>query len=63
MYNDPIANKLLEAKAYPGKEVSSVTIGKDVGKSKWNPKTKQYFPILYIYDPFTGDKLEWTPHS
>ena len=27
--------------------------------SGYNPKTGEYFPAMYVFDPFTGEKLVW----
>jgi len=39
--------------------VSHVIIGEHSGNFKFNPRTKQYFPSSFLYDPYTGEKLEW----
>ena len=31
----------------------------DIGRLKFNSKTKRYYPPDYIFDPFTGDELQW----
>ena len=39
--------------------LTRISLGEDSGDSKWNPTTGEYFPALYVFDPFTGDRLEW----
>jgi hypothetical protein len=42
----------------------TLALSSDVGRLKYNPQTKKYFPPDYIYDPFTGEKLDWkTPEQ
>jgi len=57
-YNDPIT-KSLRVSSAEIQEISHVIIGEDMGDMKYNPKTKEYFPAMYIFDPFTGEKLVW----
>ena len=43
--------------------ISHITMGDHVGPFKQNPKNKQYFPAIYNFDPFTGEKLIWTSEA
>jgi hypothetical protein len=39
------------------KAVFTLILGTESGDLKQNPKTKQFFPIDYRFDPYTGEKL------
>lgn len=39
--------------------INTITFSSEVGRLKYNPKTKQFFPPDYIFDPFSGEKLVW----
>jgi len=41
------------------KVVNTITFGENIGRMKFNQRTKKYFPSDYIFDPFTGEKLTW----
>jgi len=59
VYLDPVTNELRSGRD-SCRNISHITLGSDVGPLKRNPKNGQYFPSIYSYDPFTGEKLEWT---
>jgi len=59
VYNDPVTKERKATRATIWNNVSHIIIGDRVGGIKINPKTKEYFPAMYVYDPFTGHKLEW----
>lgn len=40
-------------------DIHTLTFGTDIGRLKFNQRTKQYFPSDYIYDPFSAEKLVW----
>jgi len=58
VYNDPATKTLKVTYASICNNISLIVIG-EVGDMKFNPKTGEYFPAMYIYDPFTGEKLIW----
>jgi hypothetical protein len=58
VFNEPATKALKETYAGINNSISQIILG-DVGDLKYNPKTKEYFPASYIYDPFTGEKLVW----
>ena len=59
VYQDPITRGLKTSYA-SARQVSHITIGDDVGDLKVNPATGEYFPAMYVFDPFTGEELEWS---
>ena len=59
VYQDPVTKGLKETEAQVRNNISHIAIGEKAGEIKRNPKTGEYFPAMYLYDPFTGDKLEW----
>lgn len=59
VYLDPITEKRMDAYSPILKAIQSITIGETAGSMKVNPATGEYFPALYSFDPFTGQKLEW----
>ncbi|MDQ1351150.1 MAG: hypothetical protein QG657_1452 [Acidobacteriota bacterium] len=59
VYQDPVTRGLKETFAFVRKNISHIVIGEKAGDIKRNPKTGEYFPAMYLYDPFTGDELEW----
>ena len=59
VYQDPITRKL-ERSSVSWQELSHVTIGEATGDIKVNPATGEYFPAMYVFDPFTGEELEWS---
>ena len=58
VYRDPVTGKVTATSAKI-EDVASIVIGKHVGNAKHNPKTGEYFPSMYNFDPYTGDKLVW----
>ena len=40
-------------------ELNILTISGDIGRLKFNPKTKKYFPPDYVFDTLSGETLEW----
>lgn len=60
VYNDPVTKMRKQTYGIPGEDISGVKIGEHVGDIKLNPKTGDYFPSMYVYDPFTGHKLIWS---
>ncbi len=40
-------------------DVRILSFDSELGRLKFNPRTGQYFPPDYIYDPFTGEELTW----
>lgn len=59
VYQDPVTKGLKETEAQVWKNISHIAIGEKSGDIKRNSKTGEYFPAMYLYDPFTGEKLEW----
>ncbi len=59
VFRDPVTNNLKTAPANIRNNVYSITIGNNIGKMRFNPKSGEYFPSTFIYDPYTGDKLVW----
>ena len=59
VYLDPITTQRKAGSDGCG-VISHITMGDDVGPLKRNPKNGQFFPAIYNFDPFTGQKLEWT---
>ena len=59
VYHDTVFNKTYESWTNILDLVSHVLIGEKTGNFKYNPATKQYFPPSFIFDPYTGEKLEW----
>lgn len=37
----------------------AITFEPELGRLRYNQRTKQFFPPDYIFDPFTGEKLVW----
>lgn len=62
VYHDPITRKLQYASA-EYKHISHISIGDDAGDVKVNPTTGEYFPAMYVFDPFTGEKLKWSTRA
>jgi len=59
VYQDPITKE--RRKGHDRcRDISHIVMRKDVGPLKCNPKTREYFPAIYNYDPFTGQELTWT---
>jgi hypothetical protein len=61
-YLDPITNQEQDGKEPPEK-IASITIGAAQGDVKKSPTTGEYFPSMYNFDPFTGEKLEWAKRA
>ncbi len=61
-YNDPITNSVKKSPAKIHNKISHIIIEEHIGTLKCNPSNKQYFPAVYNYDPFTGEKLQWATH-
>ena len=59
VYNEPGTEALKLTIVSINQNISRIIIGDDTGDMKLNPKTGEYFPAIFIYDPFTGDKLIW----
>jgi hypothetical protein len=59
VYQDPLTKKLKESRARIENNISHLVIGEKTGDIKMNAKTGEYFPALFLYDPYTGEKLEW----
>lgn len=57
-YFSPIELKEAEQTVSYG-EVRFLELGGEIGRLKVNQRTEQYFPPDYIYDPYTGEKLDW----
>ena len=62
VYHDPITRKLKQSTAQ-WKDISHISIGDDAGDVKVNPTTGEYFPAMYVFDPFTGEKLKWATRA
>lgn len=58
-YLDPVTEDLERAHSKIFGAITSIRIGEHSGKLKLNPKTGEYFPASYIFDPYTGAKLQW----
>ena len=54
VYNDPIAEKRVAGRTRIREKVAGITIGRLAGDSKLNPKTGDFFPAIYSFDPFAG---------
>jgi len=59
VYQDPITRVLRATSDSIGETIASVTIGEHVGNMKRNPETGEFFPPTFVYDPYTGHRLEW----
>jgi len=62
VYADPVTGKP-RGGSCEFSELSDVAFGKHSGTMKVNPMTGEFFPSVYIYDPFTGRKLLWSDHN
>jgi hypothetical protein len=58
-YFDVVTKKQRTSRAVLRDNVMSISIGRNVGNIKLNSKTGEYFPPLFVFDPFTGDRLVW----
>lgn len=58
VYNDPVTHALKESSARL-RELTHIAIGERSGTSKLNPKTGEFFPAMFLFDPFTGEELVW----
>ena len=58
-YLDPVTDGRRFTKTTIQKNIVSIKIGEHVGRMKKNPTTGEFFPAIYSFDPFTGQKLEW----
>lgn len=56
---DPITKQLKRNTLAIRNNVYRVVVGEDIGNIKLNPKTSQFFPPYYNFDPYTGQKLIW----
>ena len=59
VYLDEITRKREVGRDSPGRDIASITFGDSVGDIKMNPVTGEYYPAIYVYDPFSGDELVW----
>jgi hypothetical protein len=59
VYLDPVTRQLRDGQD-SCLNSSHITMGKSTGPLKRNPKNGQFFPSIYNFDPFTGEKLQWT---
>jgi len=58
VYNDLVTHELDWTRA-ERKDISHIVIGKRSGKIKMSPTTRECFPAMYVFDPFTGERLVW----
>jgi hypothetical protein len=58
VYNDTVTRKLDWTRA-ERKDISHIVIGQRSGKIKMNATTQEYFPAMFVFDPFTGERLVW----
>lgn len=58
-YNDPVTKALRQTEAKIMDNIHAIEIGQKVGRLRWNSATETYFPSSYVFDPYTGAKLEW----
>ena len=58
-YNDPVTASYKYSTAQV-RDINHLVIGESIGRIKYNHKTKEYFPSMYVFDPFTGQKLKWS---
>ncbi len=61
-YLDPVTNLEQDGDEYYGK-LAFITIGSKQGTVKKSPTTGEFFPSIYNFDPFTGEKLEWAKRT
>ena len=61
-YLDPITSQEQNGKE-PCEKIASIAIGSATGDVKKSPTTEEYFPSMYNFDPFTGEKLDWTKRA
>ena len=40
-------------------KVAAISMEIDIGKMIFNPRTEQYYPPDYMFDPYTAEKLIW----
>ena len=59
VYQDAITNTLRQTDDSVRDTIASITIGEHVGNMKRNPETSEFFPPTFVYDPYTGHRLEW----
>jgi len=57
-YNDTATRKLDWTRA-ERKDISHIVIGQRSGKIKMNATTQECFPAMFVFDPFTGERLVW----
>ncbi len=62
VYNDPVTHKLDWTRA-ERKDISHIVIGRRVGKIKMNVATHEFFPAMFVFDPYTGERLVWAEHG
>ncbi|MCD6327931.1 hypothetical protein J7M28_10320 [bacterium] len=62
VYNDPVTKGLRES-AVSFSEIGHIAIGEHSGTAKLNAGTGEYFPAIYIFDPFTGERLIWAEYG
>lgn len=57
-YLDPVT-KALKTGESRWHAISHIEMGDSSGTLRRNPVTGEFFPSVYNFDPFTGQKLEW----
>jgi len=62
VYNDPVTHKLDWTRA-ERKDISHIVIGRRSGKVKMNVRTHEVFPAMFVFDPYTGERLAWAEHG
>ncbi|HUT03798.1 MAG TPA: hypothetical protein VM163_07910 [bacterium] len=62
VYNDPVTHKLDWTRA-ERKDISHIVVGERSGKIKMNVTTREFFPAMFVFDPFTGERLVWAEHG
>lgn len=40
-------------------EITQLTLSSNIGRLRFNEKSKVYYPSDYLFDPFTGEELMW----
>lgn len=58
-YLDPVTEAKMFSYSLIFKKIVSINIGDNVGSMKKNSATGEFFPAIYSFDPFTGQKLIW----
>lgn len=60
VYHDKVTGELMESYAgVRSTKLVQIVIEGDAGTLRRNPRTKDFYPATYNFDPFTGEELVW----